>query len=190
MEYNHFITFIERYGYISEEDKKNLKVFSTLKKVKKKEILIEKGTPCNKIFFVKKGLLRAYYTDGNGREITRMFAWQNRFLTNICSFSNFEASNETIECIKDAEILSINKMDFDRLIKSSENFNKIYSVILEKCAALHLKRFEVLSSFDIQQKMLYLKNEYPFLRKELSDTLLASFLGISREYYVKHKHLL
>jgi len=149
--------------------------------------LIEKNTPCNKLFFVNAGFLRAFYINEKGKEITRMIAWKERFLTNIGSFKSSFLNNETIECIKDGEVLYINRENFNNLMKSSPNLKSIYADILEEYTALHIKRFEVLNTFDLENKFLHLKQDFPNLIKELNDTLLASFLGINRETFARNK---
>ena len=190
MNHEQLLSFLYQYGNLSETEKQNIKKSFTLLQVKKKQILIEKNTPCNKLFFVNRGLLRAYYINDKGKEITRMVAWKKRFITNIGSFKNLSINNETIECIKDGEVLSINREDFNNLMKSSPNLKSIYADILEEYTALHIKRFEVLNTFDLENKFLHLKQDFPNLIKELNDTLLASFLGINRETFVRNKNYL
>ena len=122
MKHEKLFALLEKYNKITEAEKIILKKLVTPLEIKKKQILIEKNSPCNKAFFVTKGLLRAYYIDDNGKEITRMFAWENRFLTNINSFKGFAENNETIECVKDAEVLCIKNTDFRTLLLSTPNF--------------------------------------------------------------------
>lgn len=190
MNHEQLLSFLYQYGNLSETEKQNIKKSFTLLQVKKKQILIEKNTPCNKLFFVNRGLLRAYYINDKGKEITRMVAWKERFITNIGSFKNLSINNETIECIKDGEVLSINREDFNNLMKSSPNLKSIYADILEEYTGLHIKRFEVLITFDLENKLLHLKQDFPNLIKELNDTLLASFLGMNRETFVRNKKYL
>lgn len=187
MKHEQLINFLQKYGTISELEKKNVKNYFIPLQVKKKQILIEEKAPCNKLFFINNGFLRAYYSNYNGKEITRIIAWEDRFLTNIGSFKGFTENNETIECIGNGEILYIAREDFDTLIKSSSNLKSIYTDILEEYNALHIKRFEALNTFDLNKKFIHLKQEFPHLINKLSDILLASLLGISRETFVRNK---
>ena len=134
-------------------------------------------------------MLRAFYINDKGKEITRMVAWEDRFLTNIASFKNYSENNETIECIKDANVIYINRKDFDELLILSSNLKSIYADILEEYNALHIKRFEVLNTFDVNKKIEHLQ-QYPNLIKELNDTILSSFIGISRETFARNKKFL
>ena len=190
MKHQKLITFLENYGSISDIEKQNIKKYFVPLTVKKGQTLIAKDSPCNYLFFVNSGYLRAFYTSENLKEVTRMIAWENRFLTNIISFKNFTQNNETIECIKNAEILLIKRDDFNELMKSSTNLKSMYADILEEYTALHIRRFEVLNTFDLTKKLQHLKHEFPNLIKELNDRLLASFIGISRIHFVNNKHLL
>lgn len=97
-------------------------------------------------------------------------------------------NNETIECVQEGQILFIGREDFDTLClyKPKRHICRYF----EGYNAMHTKRFEVLNTFDVYQKILHLKKDFPNLIHLLNDQLLASFLGISREYLVKNKSLL
>ena len=181
MNHKKLITLLNEYGTISESEQQNIEnLFIPLKK-KKKQILIEKHSQCNKLFFVNKGLLRAYYTNEKGKEITRMIAWENRFLTNIGSFKNMTENNETIECIENADILYIDRMNFEKLLTSSLNIKSVYADIIGEYNILHIKRFEQLNSKDSLGKYKYFKENFHPLKNRINDTLLSSFLSVSRK---------
>ena len=184
------ICILQKYGNITSSEKIEIEKYFIPRLLTKKEILVDKCSTCNKIFFVNSGYIRAYYLNENGKEITRMIAWKNRFLTNIGSFKGFFENNEYIECVKQSEILYITRSDFENMMQTSSNLKYIYANILEEYNALYVRRFESLNVYNLDKKMKYLKSEFPNLVKELNDNLLASFIGISRIHYVNNKHLL
>ncbi|WP_033398775.1 Crp/Fnr family transcriptional regulator [Riemerella columbina] len=191
MDYEKLINLFNQYGEITRVEEQIIKIYFTPLKVKKKQILVERSTPCNELFFLNSGILRSFYINKNGKEVTRMIAWENRFLTNIVSFRNFDANNETIECIMDADILSVKKKDFEKILSINMNLKSIYTDILEIYTALNIQRFEALNTYDLSEKFLHLKEHFPHhLIKLLNDNILASLMGISREYLVKNKHFL
>lgn len=180
-EYSQLIELLKTYGEISENEELEIKKKFKYLKTNKKDVLIEKNKTCNKIFFINRGLLRAYYVNDKGNEITRTIAWENRFLTNIVSFKGFSMNNEIIECIETAEILFINKEDFDWLIYAFPNIKNIYSNLLESYNAFHIQRFEFLNTVDSEGKMKYFNENFKPLKNRLNDHLLSSFLSISRK---------
>lgn len=190
MKHEQLINFLKKYGTMSEIENKIIRKYFIPLEVKKKQILIRKNFPCNRLFFINNGLLRTYYSSNSGKDITRMIAWENQFLTNIGSFKNFMENNEIIESLKNGEILYITRDHFELLIKSSPNLKSMYIDLLEEHSAVYIKQFEVLNTFDLSEKLIYLKKEFPHLINKLNDTLLASLLGISRETYVRNKKVI
>lgn len=188
MAHEQLITFLKKYGSISDTEKQSIEKYFIPLTVKKKQVLIKTHFPCNKLYFVKNGLLRAFYSNEKGNEITRMIAWENRFLTNLASFNGSVENNETIECIKDAEILHIDRTDFSSMLKLSLNLKSFYADILEEYNAMHIRRFESLNTHNLEMKFKYLKHEFPHLINQVNNSLLASFLGVSREAFVRNKN--
>jgi hypothetical protein len=96
MNHEKLINLLKQYGTLSEIENQNIIKFFTPIKVRKKNILIEKNSLCNKLFFINKGLLRTYYIDNYGNEFTRRIAWESGFITNMDSFrKNGLDNNET-----------------------------------------------------------------------------------------------
>ncbi|MEF9479286.1 Crp/Fnr family transcriptional regulator [Chryseobacterium sp. RRHN12] len=189
MRHTQLINFLKKYNTISEGEKQNIENYFIPIQTKRKQILIDKYSSCNKLFFVNHGLLRIYYVNDKGKEVTRMIVGENNFLTNMKSFVGKEENQEIIECIEDTELLLIYKNDFERLIENNHVFKEIYIQLLELCNITHVNHLYMLGSNDIQQKIKYLKKYFPNLNKRVNDHILASFLGVSREYLVKNKRL-
>jgi CRP-like cAMP-binding protein len=182
MQHRQLIDYLKKYGDISEQDEQNIRRFFFCSTAQRKDILIDKDSLCNKIFFVNSGLLRVFYMNENGNEITRRIAWENGFITNMDSFrKNGTENNETIECIEDAEFMEILKSDWDILISNSENLMKIYLVILEKYMKINILRIELLSTLTPDEKLIYFDKKFPTLKNRITDIILATFLGISRK---------
>lgn len=190
MEHSQLLNFIIMHGKISLVEEEMIRVLFKPSTMNKKEELIKSGCTCDKLFFIKTGLLRAFYRDENGKEVTRMIAWENRFLTNINSFKNFSDNYETIECIEKGEMLSITRENFEILMKSSLNLKSIYTDILEEYTALNILRFQHLHTNNLRLKLNHLRNDFPHLINRVNDNILSSFLAISRETFARNKFYL
>lgn len=190
MKYQQLIDLLNSYGNITKEEEMSIRKTFVIQKVNKKELLIHENFPCNKLFFINKGLLRIFYVNDKGNEFTRMIAWENRFLTNMISFKNLGDNNEIIECIENAEILYIKRDTFNDLMKSSLNLKSIYADILEDYNANNVRRFQELNNNNIKVKMETLKYNFPQLIGRVNDVILSTFLGISRETFVRNKRSL
>ena len=83
-----FITYLQTIEKIEETDLQKIRQKFKSKKCKKKEILISNNQVCDKVFFIIKGMLRAYYVDEKGLEKTRLISIENEFCSNWASFHN------------------------------------------------------------------------------------------------------
>lgn len=182
MHHDKLIQALEKYSPITDSDKRNITFSFNPIKVRQKVILISENKLCNKLFFINNGLLRSFSTDNKGNEITRRIAWEGGFLTNMDNFrENANDSNEHIECIENAELLEISKKEFEILISSSVTLTCVYQIILEKYIAINIRRFQQLTSLNPTERLQYYNRNFPKLKNRISETVLATFLGISRK---------
>lgn len=186
MKHKLLIENLRKYGNISEKEESTIREVFLCVNTKKKDILINKDSLCNKLFYVNEGLLRTYYLDTAGNEFTRRIAWKNGFITNMNSFrKNGIENNETIECIENAEILEISKSQLDYLLATSENLLKIYQIILEKYMAFNIRRYQHITLSTPHERLNYFNENFPILKNRISDTVLATFLSLSRKTLVR-----
>lgn len=183
--HNSLICTLKEYGNISTEEEYLIRKYFRFESLKKNEIF--KSIHSNNIIFVNSGLLRAFVEDKKGNICTRIIAWENRFLTNITTFKHFNSSDETIEALENSEIIYIEKDFFYQLLSTFPNINIIYLKILSEYNELYIRKYSLYACKSIEEKMLFLKDNFPHLIKRTNDTILASFLGISRESFVRGK---
>src|SRR6188472_2607439 len=76
----------------------------TFRKLKKGELLLRENQVCNEIVFIKKGILRSYFFNHQGDEITNCFAFENEFMASFSSFITRELAQENIQALADTEL--------------------------------------------------------------------------------------
>jgi CRP-like cAMP-binding protein len=181
MPIQNFINFLKLKGDINNNDIENIKKYVCILDVNKNEILINSGKICDKLFFIHKGLLRAYHTNEKGLEVTRLICKENEFCTNLSSFKNLSISNETIQAIENSKILLITQKDFYNLINISSNLYKIYVDILEEFQSFNHYRLEFVTSYQPTEKLIIFKAKYPDIFKRINNKILASYLCLTPE---------
>ncbi|RKE87712.1 CRP-like cAMP-binding protein [Epilithonimonas arachidiradicis] len=173
---------IEEITPITDKEFDYLLSHFSVKKLKKHQFLVQQGDLVRNDHFVVSGLLKAYHTNpDDGKEHILQFAWENWWITDFQAYFNQTNSTLNIDCIEDVEVLSI----------SLENREKI-------CAELHKIEhfFRKKSNFGyiaLQQRILSLLthsakeryeqmlSNYPSLFQRVPKSLIASYLGVSRE---------
>ena len=95
------------------------------KKLKKNEIFIDEGTFYNKFFYVKKGLIRGFYSNADGEEKTIFFRWEKEFGADPESYFNHKPSKLTWCAMEETEIFEINFQKFEELSKRNVGLLKL-----------------------------------------------------------------
>ncbi|MEZ5039993.1 MAG: cyclic nucleotide-binding domain-containing protein [Saprospiraceae bacterium] len=83
----------------------------TLKKLRRKQYLLQEGDICKHYNFVLEGCLRMYYVDEKGIEHILQFATENWWVSDIGSFHSETPSQLYIDALEPSVVLQIKKQD-------------------------------------------------------------------------------
>lgn len=155
------------------------------KKIKKKELLLREGEVNDRMFYVEKGLLRIYYINKDGREINTWFVKEGEFVYACHSFHYQIPSEEYIEAMEDAVIMSIKKETWLLLLRNNHKLalftvNELMANISE-----FSKQAEMLRMMTGEEKYAYLKTQKKDIIDRISQKHLASYLGVDTTYLSK-----
>ena len=179
--YTELTNFIKKDIEIEAEELKIvLPYFKTIKK-SKNDILLSNGKNSQVSYFVKKGCLRLYYIDEEGKDITRYIAFENQFATELVSFISNEPAQETIQVIEDSELLYITHDDFRHLMRSIPKWREFYTRYLEKAYVNNSKRLISFTTLDASERYKQLFQINPNIVKRLPNKIVASYINISQE---------
>ena len=157
-----------------------LSYFKTIKK-KKNEILLSNGKNSQLSYFVKKGSLRLFYINEEGKDVTRYIAFENQFATELVSFITNEPAQETIQVIENSELLYITHDDFRHLMTIVPKWKDFYSIYLEKAYVNNSKRLISFTTLDASERYKQLFKINPNIVKRLPNKIVASYINISQE---------
>ncbi|MDP2387838.1 MAG: Crp/Fnr family transcriptional regulator [Bacteroidota bacterium] len=145
------------------------------------EIVLLEGKLCNDLFFLNKGLLRSYYSNSDGDDVTSSFVQEGEFFTNVYGFNSGSPSNESIAVIEDAIYCSINKDDYMKLtLKYSELAMLNYFIINNHRIELE-ERIRMLQNLGAKEKYRAFVLNYKKIIDKVKLMHIASFLGIRLE---------
>jgi len=147
---------------------------------KKGERLLRSAQICDRIYFLKKGLVRTYYEQG-GKEYTSWFYDKGQYFTSWYSFYCRRESFEFIEVLEDAELYFLEYKDYQSLQDSEPELLRIAKYVAEEATAFldysnmgHARR----TAAERYRDLLYFFPDIE-LRTKLSH--VASFLEVSQE---------
>lgn len=153
----------------------------TSKKLKKHQFLIQEGDNVTNDYFVVKGLLKAYHVDKEGKEYIMQFAMEDWWVTDYQAYFNQTKATLNIDCIEEVEILCLSLHNRDKICA---DLHKIEHFFRRKSnmgyVALQLRILSMLNS-NAKERYEQLLLQYPTLFQRVPKTLIASYLGVSRE---------
>lgn len=148
-------------------------------RLKRNEYLLRAGEVCQHNYFVIKGSFRMYHINPEGQELTRYFAFENKFGTNLTSLIEGSPSLENMQAMEPLEVLRITKTDFFHLVETVPQVNKIYRNILQNAYITSQKRIYDLQGMPALDRLKWLLGQYPKILNRLPSRLIASYLGIT-----------
>lgn len=147
---------------------------------RKGDFLLKEGQVCNSLFYIGKGYCRSYYEIDGVAKNTGFF-FENEIATNIKSFGSGQKSEYNIIA---CEPLTAVVFDKGKLFSISENHPEIEALGRNCIRRFASKQEEFATLFnlcDAKDRLDYLEKNHPALVQRVSQSQLASFLGIARE---------
>lgn len=173
------IEYIEQFVKLDSEVIQELKNLAEEETYKKNQFILEQGERCNKIWFLKKGMVRKFHLC-DGKEVTTWIHTENDTFTSLQSYAQKSVSDEYLQACEDTEVISITKSNSEKLAK--------YPQIMEFTNALMEREFvnidkhsKELNQRDAKGKYAYLKEIAPEIIKRAKIGHIASIIGVSRE---------
>jgi CRP-like cAMP-binding protein len=157
-----------------------INVFS-IKKIKKKEVILSEGTICRYIWFINKGLVRDYF-HRDGIEVTAGFFKEGEFITNYESFISQKPSKAYIDALEDGELLGISYDSLQYLYSCSKTWERAGRLIAEQRFLISEQKKDGLLSNSPDLQYLSLVQEQPDIVQRVPQYYIASYLGVSPEH--------
>ena len=146
----------------------------------KGDVFIPYGKTCNRIGFVKKGILKCV-TLGKNKEVIDDFAFENQFVTNYYSFLTETKSTKNIVCIDNCKLLIIDRKELHQLSKKHLFIEQIARKVTEKLYLSLHQKINDLRLLTAEERYLQLfKNKKNIIAK-IPQYDIASYLNVSPE---------
>ena len=176
-----FRKYLEDKITLTNEDYELIESVSLVKKLRKRQYLLQAGDVCRFHAFVCKGFLRYYYVAEKGQEHIMQFAPENYWTGDGESMNSGLPSKYDIDAIEESEILLLKKEDFEMIRKTIPAFNDFVNETLKKNAVVLQKRIHVNISLSAEEKYSDFISKYSSISNRVPLHMIASYLGVSAE---------
>ncbi|RYE25024.1 MAG: Crp/Fnr family transcriptional regulator [Sphingobacteriaceae bacterium] len=152
----------------------------TVREFKARANFIEAGRRNQLLGFVTSGLIRGFYVNHLGEDITTTFIKEYEFVTDYPSLLNHKPSRYNFQCLEPTSIITVH---FDHIRNGYDRFTGFERngrLIAEEILKSQQKRIESFQFDNAEQRYLDFVKENPQLFNRISLTHLSSYLGIER----------
>lgn len=172
---------IEKIVPLSDDEFSFVCTHFSIKKFKKHQFLIQEGEVAKHAYFVVSGLLKLVYTDDTAKEHIVSFAMEDWWESDYYAYFTQTKATMSLECVENTQVLCLSYEDYKKLCDSLQKMERFF---LEKAnfGFVGAQR-RIISWLTSNAKERYdqLLKQYPALIQRVPKSLLAAYLGVSRE---------
>lgn len=168
---------------LSEEDFEKIVNFFTIKTISRNEFLLRPLQVCKYDNYVIEGMFQTAITDETGRLHTLYFPHEDWWVGDLKSFKTETGSSLEILALEDSVLLQISKLNLEVLYKEVPILERFFRIMNEKSGIALQDRIVQNYSVNAEKKYEEFKTKYPAILNRLSNKSIASFLGVTPEYF-------
>ena len=153
----------------------------TVKELKKKDLFLQAGKVQKAIGFIAEGLVRSFFIDNEGNEITVGFYPESDYATHYPAFLTQQPSRYSIQCLEPTRMVCLSFPDMQASYQQSAGIERYGRLIAEAVLKKQQARIESFIFQTAEERYLDFTERYPTLFNRISLSHLCSFLGIERQ---------
>lgn len=166
---------------LSDEELATVTSFFKIEHFKKRKLVITEGQQVNFMYFIVSGLLKLYFTDIQAKEHIISFSMEGWWETDYNAFYTETKATQSLQCLEDTTVLKLSRESYHQLLVSVP---KMAEFFLKKAVSGHIasqRRILSLMNLNARERYEQFIKYYPTLVQRIPKTILASYLGVSRE---------
>ncbi|UOQ55044.1 Crp/Fnr family transcriptional regulator [Hymenobacter cellulosivorans] len=174
-------THIEKIVPLTDAEFEFVRSHFISKRYKKHQFLIQDGEPVPYAFFIVSGLVKLGYADAAGKQHIISFAMEDWWESDFQAFYTQTRATLTLDCLEDTEVLCLPFANYQQL---RTDLRKMEHFFLEKSNGGHIaaqRRILSLLTTNAKERYEQVVQQFPTLMQRVPKTLLAAYLGVSRE---------
>jgi CRP-like cAMP-binding protein len=188
--YERILQNVARHIQLTEEEQAYFTSLLQVKRLRKKQYLLQEGDVARYEYFVNKGCLRTYYIDPKGIEHVVQFAIEEWWIGDMYSFLTQKPARVAIDALEDSEVLIIDKESWEELFVRVPKFERFFRHLLQNAFIANQERIINAMSQTAEERYLNFMERYPQFEQRIPQNQIASFLGITPESLSRvRKHL-
>ncbi|MFM8370961.1 MAG: Crp/Fnr family transcriptional regulator [Bacteroidota bacterium] len=166
---------------VTDKELEYLRSGLTVTELKPRQFYIQANTVQKEIGFVFSGLLRAFFVDHSGSEISVNFIREGKYATHYPAFISQVPCKYYFQCIEPSMIVSLSYSHIQEGYNNYPGLERYGRLIAEEVLKSQQRRIEGFLFDNAETRYLDFIRENPDLFGRVSLSFLSSYLGIERQ---------
>ncbi|TDE06329.1 Crp/Fnr family transcriptional regulator [Flavobacterium hiemivividum] len=154
---------------------------------KSKTIILSPGQVCKYSYFVNSGVLRSFNITDNIVEHVLSFACEGWWIGDMYSLFSQKPAILFIEVLEDAEIVMLSKENQEFLYAEIPKLERFFRILTENSLVANQERLMDNLSLSAEERFEKFRIKYPSLLQKISQKQIASYIGVTPEFFSKMK---
>lgn len=177
--YPSFFAEIEQFVMLSTEEKELIRQHLVPQQIAKGDFFLREGQTNPGIAFLQEGLIRSYYINEEGEEVTSGFTQPIAFFTDLTSYQNEVPSARNLRAILPCALLLLPTASLRKLSTLIPGLVQFQNAYYEKVLYNKVHFQQKLRQASAKKAYQLFIEQYPFASQYAPKHCIASFLGLS-----------
>ncbi len=187
MSYQSLLDYINAVVPLTKSEEVELTNLVTKRKYLKGQFILQQGDIAQQQCFLVSGCTKMFHSDDSGQEHIILFAVENWWTSDIGSFISQTPADFNVQCIEDTEVIQISAQNIETLFIAIPKLERFFRKIIEKAFVALQKRMVRNFSLTAKERYIIFRSTYPELEQRIPQYMIASYLGITKEFFSKMK---
>lgn len=147
--------------------------------LKKDQHLLNRGSVCNRLFFIDSGLAKTYFNTGEKEFIMRFFCEKEMF-TVLDSFITQQPSTYYIKALEPTEVTYIDQKELEELCRKHHCIETFFRKLVSIAVLNMMKRISEMLEENASTRYNHFLKDNGHLSQRISLGDLANYLGITQ----------
>jgi CRP-like cAMP-binding protein len=187
-EYEFLIKHLQDRIELSDEEANQFVSNFKIKKIKKRQFIVQPDFVAQHRNYVVEGALRAYVVNDEGQEHTIAFAIEDWWISDYNSYIYQQPATMFVMALEDAILLQIDFETESKLKMTNPKFETFFRITAERTAAFFQRRIITNLTSSAEERYEKFINQFPLIANRVPQYVLASYLGMTTEFLSKIKN--
>jgi len=181
------LNYINKHVSLTDEEASLLLSKINFRKYLKGQYIVQQGDVCKNSNFVISGCTKMFYMNNEGQEHIVMFSIKDWWSSDLGSYISQTPSDYNIQCLENTEVFQFPYHSQEKLFQEIPKLERFFRIIIEKALVASQKRIVRNFSLTAKERYLIFRELYPTMEQRIPQYMIASYLGITKEFLSKIK---